>query len=141
MGGSSLLRLQLVLAMMPGGSSVTPTLYSATYGSGRTIQGYTSASESSPSPLYVYLAGSFETIHTTAAMDMARAMADRGYVTATVAYPNSAYEGTCSVFNNKASDIFGTSGATSVLCARPDVDCSPWGSLCMVFPRVPTLHR
>jgi hypothetical protein len=77
-------------------------------------------------PVFVYMVGTSESYTHASAVAAITSMADRGYVAATVAYPNSSF-GSCSAISAKAQCVFNPNSAASAinaLCSRPKADCS-----------------
>jgi dienelactone hydrolase len=77
-------------------------------------------------PVFVYMVGTSESYTHASAIAAVDSMADRGYVAATIAYPNSLF-GNCSAISAKAQCAFNPNSATSAinaLCSRPKADCS-----------------
>ena len=77
-------------------------------------------------PVFIYTVGTSESYDNAAAMAAVQSMAAKGYVAATIAYPNSTFGG-CSSFNSKASCAFDpakAASAVSKICARGKADCS-----------------
>jgi hypothetical protein len=72
------------------------------------------------------MVGTSETYNNASALAAVDEMASRGYVAATVQYPNSSF-GDCTTLSARAKCIFDSSGASSAvaaLCSRPTADCS-----------------
>lgn len=104
-------------ATYKGGSSSCNTTYS--------IQGQEPSSLGTY-PVFVYLVGTSETYNNASATDIVSDMAGRGYVAATIQYPNSTF-GACSTLTTRAQCIFDPNSASSAikaLCSRPTADCS-----------------
>jgi hypothetical protein len=77
-------------------------------------------------PVFLYMVGTTETFTNASATAAVQGMANRGYVAATIQYPNSSF-GSCSTISGRAQCIFNpnsTSSAVSVLCSRAKADCS-----------------
>jgi hypothetical protein len=77
-------------------------------------------------PVFVYMVGTTEAYDHASAMSAVDKMAGRGYIAATIQYPNSSF-GTCSTLSGRSKCIFdaaSASSAISVLCSRPSADCS-----------------
>lgn len=100
-----------------GGSSTCGTLYN--------IQGK-EPSSTGTYPVFIYTVGTTESYTHASALAAVEEMASRGFVAATVQYPNASF-GACSTLTGRAKCIFDGSTATSALatlCARPRADCS-----------------
>jgi hypothetical protein len=100
-----------------GGSSTCGTAYN--------IQGK-EPSSTSKYPVFIYMVGTSETYNNASALAAVDEMAGRGYVAATVQYPNSFF-GDCATLSGRAKCIFDASSASSAvaaLCSRPAADCS-----------------
>jgi hypothetical protein len=77
-------------------------------------------------PVFIYAVGTTETFDNATALATINGMASRGYVAATVNYPNGSF-GSCSTLSGRARCIFDATSANSVvtkLCARAKADCS-----------------
>jgi hypothetical protein len=104
-------------ATYKGGSSSCSTVYN--------IQGK-EPSSTSRFPVFVYMVGTSETYNNASALAAVDEMASRGYVAATVQYPNSSF-GACSTLTTRAKCIFDAASASSAiqaLCSRPAADCA-----------------
>jgi hypothetical protein len=104
-------------ASYKGGSGTCGTAYS--------IQGK-EPSSTSRYPVFVYMVGTSETYNNGSALAAVDEMAGRGYVAATVQYPNSTFGG-CSTLTARSKCIFDAaspSSAIAALCSRPTADCS-----------------
>lgn len=122
-----------VFAVCFAGALAAQTVdFTATYRGGTSSCGTTfNIKGSEPSvpgryPLFVYTVGTSEAYDHASAMTAIHHMAARGYVAATVQYPNSTFGG-CSTIGGRAKCIFNAASATSavsVLCARANADCS-----------------
>ncbi len=100
-----------------GGSSSCGTAYS--------IQGK-EPSSTSRFPVFIYMVGTSETYNNASALAAVEEMAGRGYVAATVQYPNSSF-GDCTTLSARSKCIFDATSASSAvaaLCSRPTADCS-----------------
>jgi dienelactone hydrolase len=100
-----------------GGSGTCGTTYS--------IQGK-EPSSTSRYPVFIYMVGTSETYNNASALAAVDEMAGRGYVAATVQYPNSTF-GSCSTLAARSKCIFDSTSASSAvaaLCSRPAADCS-----------------
>jgi hypothetical protein len=100
-----------------GGSSGCTTTYN--------IQGK-EPSSTSRYPVFIYMVGTSETYNNASALAAVDEMAGRGFVAATIQYPNSSF-GSCSTLTGRAKCAFDPATATSAvatLCARPTADCS-----------------
>lgn len=77
-------------------------------------------------PVFLYMVGTTESFTNASAIAAITGMANRGYVAATIQYPNSTF-GSCSTISSRAQCIFNpnsTNSAVSKLCARAKADCS-----------------
>jgi hypothetical protein len=77
-------------------------------------------------PVFVYLVGTTESYDHVSALSAVDKMAARGYVAATVQYPNSSF-GDCVTLSGRSKCIFDASSASSaiaVLCSRANADCT-----------------
>jgi len=77
-------------------------------------------------PVFIYLVGTWESYDNAAALSVVQQMADRGYVAASVEYPNSTF-GNCNKLSARSACIFDggtTKSAISKLCKRKHADCS-----------------
>lgn len=77
-------------------------------------------------PVFVYLVGTWESYDNASAMSVVQQMADRGYVAASVEYPNQTF-GNCNKLSARAGCIFNgetTASAITQLCSREHADCS-----------------
>jgi hypothetical protein len=77
-------------------------------------------------PVFIYMVGTSETYNNASALAAVDEMASRGYVAATIQYPNSSF-GACSTLTGRARCIFDAASASSAvgaLCSRPTADCS-----------------
>jgi predicted esterase len=77
-------------------------------------------------PVFIYLVGTWETYNNASAMAAVNGMANRGFVAATVQYPNNSF-GTCATLGNRSRCIFDSSKASSALnqvCSRDQSDCT-----------------
>ncbi|HZF52117.1 MAG TPA: hypothetical protein VE093_25865 [Polyangiaceae bacterium] len=77
-------------------------------------------------PVFIYMVGTSESYTHASALAAVSSMADRGYVAATIAYPNATF-GDCSAISAKAQCAFNpnsAASAVSALCSRPKADCS-----------------
>eukprot|EP00937_MAST-01D_sp_MAST-1D-sp2_P003705 g3705.t1 len=86
-----------------------------------------SGSGAGPYALFMWVTGTSCWFDTPSDQQTLQEMAKRGYVAAQVQYDNYAYPQTCPAFMAKAQPMFDPAAklsATSVLCARLDVDCS-----------------
>lgn len=104
-------------ASYKGGSSTCGTSYS--------IQGKEPSSLGTY-PVFIYMVGTSETYTNASALAAVDEMAGRGYVAATVQYPNSTF-GSCSTLTARSKCIFDSTSASSAvaaLCSRPTADCS-----------------
>jgi hypothetical protein len=113
----------------PSGLLSFSTTYSARGSTGCTstqsITGYEPAS-SGTYPVFIYTVGTGEDYQSNNALTTIEAMANKGYVAATVNYPNSTF-GSCSTLTNRARCIYNgssTSSAVAKICARSKADCS-----------------
>ncbi|HZH18278.1 MAG TPA: hypothetical protein VE057_28260 [Archangium sp.] len=100
-----------------GGSGTCGTTYS--------IQGK-EPSSTLKYPVFIYMVGTSETYNNASALAAVDEMAGRGFVAATVQYPNSTF-GACSTLTARAKCIFdpaSASSAVAALCSRPAADCS-----------------
>lgn len=104
-------------ATYKGGSSSCTTTYS--------IEGREPATPGAY-PVFIYTVGTNESYTHASAIAAIDTMAARGYVAATLQYPNASF-GTCSTLSGRARCIFDAASASSAvqaLCARPNADCS-----------------
>jgi hypothetical protein len=104
-------------ATYKGGSGTCGTTYN--------IQGKEPASTGTY-PVFIFTVGTTESYTHASALAAVDEMAGRGFVAATVQYPNSSF-GTCSTLTGRAKCLFDGSTATSAistLCARARADCS-----------------
>jgi hypothetical protein len=95
-------------------------------GSTFNISGVEPATTGTKYPVFVYMVGTTETYNNGSAMAAVNAMANKGYVAATVEYANSQF-GNCSVIGAKSSCVFNPNSAASAvtqLCSRANADCS-----------------
>jgi dienelactone hydrolase len=105
--------------------------FTATYKNGSNCGSNYNISGREPSlagtyPVFVYMVGTSESYTHASAIAAVTSMADRGYVAATVAYPNSTF-GDCSAIGAKAQCVFNPNSASSAintLCSRAKADCS-----------------
>lgn len=77
-------------------------------------------------PVAIWLTGTLADYAGEGALAFTAAMAQRGFVAASVEYTNSMY-GTCSTLKTRASCVFNAASASSAvakLCARAKADCS-----------------
>ena len=77
-------------------------------------------------PVFFYMVGTSEAYDNASAMAAIRNMAGRGYVAATVQYPNGTFGG-CSTLGSRAKCIFNgasASSAVATICSRANADCS-----------------
>lgn len=77
-------------------------------------------------PVFLYMVGTTESFTNASAIAAITGMANRGYVAATIQYPNSSFGG-CSTISGRAKCIFDASSANSAvskLCSRVKADCS-----------------
>lgn len=77
-------------------------------------------------PVYLHLVGTNEGYDSAHAMLMVDSMASRGYVAATVQYPNGSF-GSCSTLSTRSRCVFNAASANSAvskLCSRAKADCS-----------------
>ena len=128
--------LQLSFAMLAtslGASAFAQTAFSTTYRGGTsslcsstyTVKGY-EPSATGKYPVYVHIVGTGETYDGELAMTQVQAMANKGFVAATVEYSNGSF-GSCSTIGTKARCIFNSGSSNSAiakLCARSKADCS-----------------
>jgi hypothetical protein len=90
------------------------------------IAGYEPA-EAGTYPVFIYLTGTSMPFNGLDATTLNRAMAQRGFVAATVQYDNTTYPLTCSMMTGKANCVFNANSSTSAvsaICARAKADCS-----------------
>lgn len=100
-----------------GGSSSCGTTYQ--------IKGKEPA-DTATHPVFIYMVGTSDTYDNAQGMAAVQGMADRGYVAATIEYPNAAM-GYCNTLTARSKCIFDQSSAQSAvaaLCARGQADCS-----------------
>ncbi len=77
-------------------------------------------------PVFIFMVGTTEAYDHASALAAVDEMAGRGYIAATIQYPNSSF-GSCSTLTGRAKCIFDPATATSAvqtLCSRPNADCS-----------------
>jgi len=77
-------------------------------------------------PVFIYLVGTSETYNNASALAAVDAMAAKGYVAATVQYPNSTF-GDCATLTGRSKCVFDSASASSAvaaLCSRPAADCA-----------------
>jgi hypothetical protein len=77
-------------------------------------------------PVFIYLVGTSETYNNGSALAAVDEMASRGYVAATVQYPNSSF-GDCTTLSARSKCVFNSASASSAvaaLCSRAAADCS-----------------
>ena len=116
-GAAGAQTLSSFTATYRGGSSTCGTAYN--------IQGK-EPSSTGTHPVFIYTVGTTESYTHASALAAVDEMAGRGFVAATVQYPNSTF-GTCSTLTGRAKCLFDGATATSAvatLCARPRADCS-----------------
>jgi len=113
-------------------SAQTLTSFTATYKGGSGTCGTTyniqgkEPSSTLKYPVFIYMVGTSETYNNGSALAAVDEMAGRGYVAATVQYPNSFF-GDCTTLSGRARCIFDASSASSAvaaLCSRTAADCS-----------------
>lgn len=102
--------------------------FTATYRNGRTTENITGREPSAAGtyPVFIYTVGTTEDFQHTSAISAIEGMANRGYVAATVQYPNSTFGG-CSTIGGRARAIYDPNSSTSAvtaLCSRAKADCS-----------------
>ncbi len=131
---TDILRSMLAVSLVWGAVASAQTLagFTATYrggsstcGTAYNIQGREPATAGAY-PVFIYLVGTTESYTHASAMAAVEEMAGRGFIAATVQYPNSSF-GTCSTLTGRAKCIFDGATATSAvntLCSRPNADCS-----------------
>jgi len=98
------------------------------------INGY-EPSSGSKLPLFMWVTGTFMNPWLEDSWTITTYMANQGFVSASIVYDNLNYPVLCSSFEYRAKSIFDVAyptSAISVLCARPNVDCSK-GVLIMGF--------
>ncbi|WP_152606349.1 hypothetical protein [Aquabacterium sp. NJ1] len=103
-------------ASYKGGSSSCGTTYQ--------IKGKEPADQNKH-PVFIYMVGTSDTYDNAQAMTAVQGMADRGYVAATIEYPNAAM-GFCNTLTARSKCIFDQSSAQSAvaaLCSREHADC------------------
>jgi len=104
-------------ASYKGGSSSCGTTYQ--------IKGKEPA-DTTTHPVFIYMVGTSDSYDNAQAMAAVQGMVDRGYVAATIEYPNSAM-GYCNTLTARSKCIFDQSSAQSAvaaLCSRGQADCS-----------------
>ncbi len=77
-------------------------------------------------PVFVYLTGTGEPYRRSTALLAVKGMAERGFVAATVDYPDDSFGG-CGALSPKSKCVFdpdSPTSAVSTLCDRPKADCS-----------------
>jgi hypothetical protein len=102
--------------------------FTSTYKNGSTTENITGREPTAAGtyPVFIYAVGTTETFTNASAIAAITGMANRGYVSATVQYPNSSF-GSCTTIGGRAKAIFDPTSATSAvtaLCARAKADCS-----------------
>jgi len=131
-GTKLLLGVLLSMAWSLSAQAQTLTSFTATYQGGSSSCGTTYAIKGKEPntlgtyPVFVYMVGTSETYDNASALNAVDEMASRGYVAATIQYPNSSF-GACSTLTTRAKCIFDAASATSAikaLCSRPYADCS-----------------
>ena len=83
-------------------------------------------SSSGKYPVYIHIGGTGESYTSAWAMAAVEAMAQKGFVAATIEYDNGSF-GTCSTIGQRAKCIFDQAKAASAIttiCARSKADCS-----------------
>jgi hypothetical protein len=98
---------------------------SSTCGSTYNIQGKEPASLGAY-PVFIYMVGTSEAYNNASALAAVDEMAGRGYIAATVQYPNSTF-GDCTTLSARSKCIFDAASASSAvtaLCSRPSADCA-----------------
>lgn len=125
------LTLLLVILQGCGGDSstgptatVTPfdTTYRGDNGIAYAIHGAEPGTEGSY-PVFIYTVGTFGTYDSTSSLAWIDYIASRGFVAATVEYPNGPRPG-CSALHEKAADLYsGPDSAIGVLCGRARANC------------------
>jgi dienelactone hydrolase len=123
--------LLLVLAMSLSGVASATDSFSDSYRAGSRCGTNYSISGQEPHvggsyPVFVYVVGTWESHTNASAQAAVRNMAERGYVAATINYPNSSFGG-CSAIAGKADCAFNPKRAASAinkLCQRDKADCS-----------------
>lgn len=81
---------------------------------------------SGTNPVFLYFVGTTENYDNANAMAAVNAMAAKGFVAATIQYPNSSF-GSCSTIGSRAKCAFNAGSANSAiakLCSRAKADCS-----------------
>lgn len=105
--------------------------FTGTYGNGTSCSSTFNIEGREPStagtyPVFIYTVGTGESYTSPIAIAAIQGMANRGYVAASVQYPNSTF-GSCSTIGNRAKCIYNPSSANSAvskICARTKADCS-----------------
>jgi hypothetical protein len=130
--GRILLGVLVSMAWSTSAWAQTLTSFTTTYRGGSTSCGTTytikgqEPSSLSTFPVFIYLVGTSEAYDNASAMNAVSEMAGRGYVAATVQYPNATFGG-CSTLTARSKCIFDANSASSAihaLCSRPTADCS-----------------
>jgi hypothetical protein len=131
-GANLVLGLLLSLAWSNSAQAQTLNSFTATYmggsstcGSTYNIKGKEPASLGAY-PVFVYMVGTSEVYDNASALNAVDEMAGRGYIAATVQYPNSTF-GSCSTLTARSKCIFDATSASSAikaLCSRPFADCT-----------------
>jgi hypothetical protein len=132
---NSLRSTSLLLMMLASASAAaqSPRPFTATYQGGseascdstQAIRGWEPDAPGTH-PVFVYMAGTWEPHDNASALAIVRRMAGRGYVAATLQYPNWTF-GDCPTLSARAHCIFDEKNprsAIQTLCARTKADCS-----------------
>lgn len=85
-----------------------------------------------PYPVFVFTTGTFGNYQGPEALRFVDEMAARGFIAASVSYPNNNIVQNCSAFENRARCVYDQASAVSavsVLCARPHAQCSGAGGV------------
>ncbi|MFL6648159.1 MAG: hypothetical protein ACJ8J7_01760 [Sulfurifustaceae bacterium] len=121
----------LLAGVLFSASAAAVDSFTASYGNGSNCGSSFTITGREPStagtyPVFLYMVGTTESATNASAIAAITGMANRGYVAATIAYPNSTFGG-CSTISGRAQCIFNpnsTNSAVSKLCARAKADCS-----------------
>lgn len=112
-------------------TSVAADPFTATYRNGnRCLSNYTMEGREPTAtgkyPVFIYMVGTTEAYDNASAMAAVEEMASRGYVAATIQYPNTTF-GNCSALSAKAKCIYdpaSSASAVAKLCGRTKADCN-----------------
>ncbi len=85
-----------------------------------------------PYPVFIFTTGTFGNYKGAEALRFVDEMAARGFIAASVSYPNNNIVQDCNAFNNRSRCIYdqgSANSAVSVLCNRPHATCSGAGGV------------